>query len=290
MGERLREELGDRLSSVEVAGPGFLNLRLADGWYGEALRHVLDAGEHFGVREPRTGERAHVEFVSANPTGPLTVGQRAARRLRRRRRPAARARRLRGLARVLPQRRGVPGLNLGLSIQARARGEEPPEDGYQGDYVRALAAARSQAPPTRPAEGLAEQGVALMTEQIREALHDYGVDFDVWFSERTLHPEGIERALERVADHTYRHDGALWLRTTTWGDDKDRVLVRSTGEPTYFAADLAHHAWKVDRGFDAAGQRPGLRPSRLRRAHQGSGGGARRRPGRLECSSCSSCI
>ncbi|MCW2967877.1 MAG: arginyl-tRNA synthetase, partial [Solirubrobacteraceae bacterium] len=248
VGETLRSALGDQLADVQVAGPGFLNLVLADGWYVAALRQVLDAGEGFGTREPRPGERAQVEFVSANPTGPLTAasGRHAAYGD-----AVARLLELDGYAvsrEYYLNDAGSQVLNLGLSIQARARGEEPPEDGYQGDYVRELAQRipdAAQAPP----EELAEQGVALMTEQIREALHAFRVDFDVWFSEKTLHPEGIEAALERVAEHTYHHDGALWLRTTTWGDDKDRVLLRSTGEPTYFATDLAHHAWKVDQGF-----------------------------------------
>ena len=248
VGEALRASLGARLASVEVAGPGFLNLRLADPWYAGALRHVLDAGDRFGARAPRPGEHAQVEFVSANPTGPLTAAS------------ARHAAYGDAVARLLEldgyvvsreyylNDAGSQILNLGLSIQARARGQEPPEDGYQGEYVRDLAQSISDAAEAPPEE-LAEEGAALMTEQIREALHQYRVDHDVWFSEKTLHPEGIERALERVSEHTYRHDGALWLRTTTWGDDKDRVLVRSTGEPTYFAADLAHHAWKVDQGF-----------------------------------------
>jgi len=248
VGAALRAALGEQLAAAEVAGPGFLNLRLADAWFGAALRHVLGAGDAFAAHPPRSGERAQVEFVSANPTGPLTAAG------------ARHAAYGDAVARLLEldgyevQREyylndaGSQVANLGLSIQARARGEEPPEDGYRGDYVRELAGQipdAAQAPP----EELADRGVALMTGQIREALHDYRVDFDVWFSEKTLHPEAIEAALERVAAHTYRHDDALWLRTTTWGDDKDRVLVRSSGEPTYFAADLAHHAWKVDQGF-----------------------------------------
>jgi arginyl-tRNA synthetase len=248
VGERLRSVLGDQVSLVEVAGPGFLNLRLADPWYAQALRHVLDAGDRFGARAPRAGERAQVEFVSANPTGPLTAAS------------ARHAAYGDAVARLLEfdgydvsreyylNDAGSQVLNLGLSIQARARGEEPPEDGYQGDYVRELAERIPDAAASSPEE-LADQGVALMTEQIEQALHAYRVDFDTWFSEKTLHPDGIAAALDRVAEHTYHSDGALWLRTTTWGDDKDRVLVRTTGEPTYFATDLAHHAWKVDQGF-----------------------------------------
>jgi arginyl-tRNA synthetase len=248
VGALLATRLGDRLAGVEVAGPGFLNLRLADTWYGAALRHVLDAGERFGAREARDGERAQVEFVSANPTGPLTAAS------------ARHAAYGDAVARLLEldgyevsreyylNDAGSQVLNLGVSIRARARGEEPPEDGYQGDYIRELAE-RIPGAADASAEALAEQGVALMVEQIRQALHDYRVDPDVWFSEKLMYPDGLRDALDRVSAHTYRHDGALWLRTTTWGDDKDRVLVRSTGQPTYFAVDVAHHAWKVDQGF-----------------------------------------
>ncbi|MDX6665296.1 MAG: arginyl-tRNA synthetase [Solirubrobacteraceae bacterium] len=247
VGAMLRERLGAALTDVQVAGPGFLNLVLADGWYGQALSHVLEAGERFGAVAP-TGETALVEFVSANPTGPLTAasGRHAA--------YGDAVARLLELTGYDVSREyyfndaGSQIMNLGLSIQARARGEEPPEDGYQGDYVRELAAqipGAADAPP----EDLAAQGVAVLIERIRATLHDYRVDFDSWFSEARLHPEGIAKAIERVAEHTYRHDNALWLRTTTWGDDKDRVLLRSTGEPTYFAADVAYTLDKLQRGY-----------------------------------------
>ena len=249
VGEQLREALGSELAGIEVAGPGFVNLRLADGWYASALRGVLEAGERFGAREPR-GERALVEFVSANPTGPLTAasarhgafGDAVARLLE-----------LDGYEverEFYMNDAGAQVRNLGLSIQARARGEEPPEDGYHGDYVRDLAAAIPGAADA-PVDELADRGVELMMERIRDVLGRYRIAFDTWFSERTVHPDGIERAVERIADHVYRHDDAVWFRTTAFGDDKDRVLVRSDGEPTYLAADLAHHAWKVDRGYAA---------------------------------------
>ena len=246
----LRDVLGDRLAAAEVAGPGFLNLRLADAWFGEALRHVLDAGDDFGTGHGHAGETAQVEFVSANPTGPLTAasGRHAA--------YGDAVASLLAMTGYVVEREyyindaGSQITNLGLSLQARARGEEPPEDGYQGEYVRELAEAIPGAAEA-DVEELARRGTALMLERIRATLAAYGIVFDEWFSELTVHPDGIERALERVAAHTYRHDGALWLRTTTWGDDKDRVLLRASGEPTYLAADLAHHAWKVDRGFAA---------------------------------------
>src|SRR3954452_7226499 len=247
VGDRLRADLGETLAAVDVAGPGFLNLRLADAWYGRALDFVLAAGDGFG-RAERRGEKAQVEFVSANPTGPLTAasGRHAA--------YGDAIARLLDLVGYDVDREyyfndaGSQVLNLGLSIQARARGEEPPEDGYQGDYVKELADAIPGAADADPHE-LAHQGVELMIERIKATLHDYRVDFDSWFSERNLHPEGIARGIELVKEHTYEHDGALWLRTTSFGDDKDRVIVRSTGEPTYFGADIAYTVNKLDRGY-----------------------------------------
>jgi arginyl-tRNA synthetase len=248
VGEALRAALGGRLAAVEVAGPGFLNLRLADPWYAGALRHVLDAGDEFGASAQHTGEKAQVEFVSANPTGPLTAasGRHAAY-------GDAVARLLTAVGYAVEREyyfndAGSQVLNLGLSIRARARGEEPPEDGYQGDYVRELAQRIPDAAQA-PADELAERGVEMLIESIKASLHTYRVDFDRWFSERQLHPDGIARGIERVSQHTYRHDDALWLRTTEFGDDKDRVVLRSTGEPTYFAADIAYTLDKLERGF-----------------------------------------
>ncbi len=249
VGEGLRALLGSRLADVEVAGPGFLNLVLADEWYAAALAHVLDAGDAFGETRPETVERVLVEFVSANPTGPLTAasGRHAA--------YGDAVARLLALAGHDVAREyyfndaGSQVRNLGLSIQARARGEEPPEDGYQGDYVTELAATIDGAAEADVDE-LARLGVEAMFERIRRTLEAFRVRFDGWFSERTLHPDAVLAAYERVAEHTYRHEGALWLRTTTFGDDKDRVLERSTGEPTYFAVDVAYHADKLGRGYD----------------------------------------
>ncbi len=250
----LQEHLGDTLDHVEVAGPGFLNLFLADPWYARALDWILAAGDGFGAGLPETPLRVNVEFVSANPTGPMTAAS------------ARHAAYGDALARILQHAghavvreyyfndAGTQIENLAKSIQARARGEEPPEDGYQGDYVRELAEEISGAADLDLAE-LRRVGVALMFARIKATLHDYRVDYDVFFSERTLHegsPSGIERALARLAaqDRLYRSGGALWLRTTEFGDDKDRVLERSTGQTTYFAADVAYAEDKIERGFD----------------------------------------
>jgi arginyl-tRNA synthetase len=253
LGAALQERLADRVDRVEVAGPGFLNLFLADAWYLAAVDEVLAAGDAFG----RGGDtrRIQVEFVSANPTGPLTAasGRHAA--------FGDALARILELAGAGVQREyyfndgGGQIQRLGESILARARGESVPEDGYQGAYVSELA---EQIPDAagKDAGELAHAGVEILMAGIRATLERYRVHFDRWFLERTLYegePSAWDRARERlIADgHAYEHDGALWLRTTALaGDEKDRPLVRSTGEPTYLAADVAYHWDKLERGFD----------------------------------------
>ena len=254
LGDALGAELGPLLERVEVAGPGFLNLFLADAWYREALGHVLAAGERFGAGVVETPERVNVEFVSANPTGPLTAagGRHAAYGD--------------SLARILElaghevereyyfNDAGTQVRKLGESIRARARGEAVPEDGYEGEYVAELAERIGGAAEADPDE-LAHRGIELLMEGIRATLGRYRVEFDTWFSERTLHegdPSPIEQGFAdlRERGHLYESDDAVWLRTTDFGDDKDRVLVRSSGDSTYFAADVAYFEHKRDRGFD----------------------------------------
>jgi arginyl-tRNA synthetase len=139
---------------------------------------------------------------------------------------------------------------FGESIRARARGEDPPEGGYQGDYVEELAAAIEGAADADP-DDLARQGVALMMERVRQTLERFRVRFDRFFSERAMYEDGaVERVFEQLGDHIYEHDGARWLRTTEFDDDKDSVLVRSSGEPTYFASDIAYHEDKRERGYE----------------------------------------
>ncbi len=260
LGGVLAETLGEALAKWEIAGPGFINMTLADGWYRSAAGAMLAAGESFGSGLASDPERILVEFVSANPTGPLTAagGRHAAYGD--------------SLARILAfhghdvsreyyvNDAGTQVERLGLSIRARARGEEVPEDGYSGDYVNDLAKEIPGASDGDPAE-LAEAGVQLLVGRIADTLKRYGVEFDRWFSERTLHGEAeapvasTSAALER-SGHAFRAEGALWLRTTDFGDDKDRVLIRSDGEPTYFAADIAYHADKLarcDRLIDVLG-------------------------------------
>ena len=281
LGDALGSELGPLLDRVEVAGPGFLNLFLADAWYREALGHVLAAGDEFGGGGAPAPQRINVEFVSANPTGPLTAagGRHAAYGD--------------SLARVLDfaghevereyyfNDAGSQIRKLGESIRARARGESVPEDGYEGEYVAELAAEIPGAADGDPDE-LAHAGIELLMGGIRATLERYRVDFDVWFSERTLHegdPSPIDHAFAELRErgHLYESEGALWLRTTTFGDDKDRVLVRSTGELHLLRRRRRVLRAQARAGVRPAGQRPRLRPPRLRRASEGAGGRARRR-------------
>jgi arginyl-tRNA synthetase len=254
LGGELARELGDQLARFEVAGPGFLNLFMSDAWHRRALQAVLSAGEHFGTGQVSSPERVLVEFVSANPTGPLVAasGRHAAY-------GDALARMLEHVGHEVSREYLVNDAGgqirlLGESVKARARGEEVPPDGYQGGYIAAVAAAIPDA-DSAPTEQVAERAVALLLEQIKATLERYGVHYDTFFSERTLHagsPSAVDRALQTLEEggHLYRSDGATWLRTTTFGDDKDRVVIRSTGEPTYLAADLGYLVNKHDRGFE----------------------------------------
>jgi arginyl-tRNA synthetase len=251
LGESLRERLGERVDRVEVAGPGFLNVFLSDAWYTAAAAHMLDADD-WGAGTAADLERIVIEFVSANPTGPITAasGRHAAY-------GDALARLLEFAGHDVSREyyfndAGGQLIRLGQSIRARARGEAVPEDGYQGEYVAELAAEIPNA-AERDAEDLAFAGGRIMIERIKASLERFGVTYDTWFSERNLHEGGeIERAIERVekAGHAYRSEGALWLRTSAFGDDQDRVIVKSDGVPTYFAADVAYVENKVERGFE----------------------------------------
>ena len=252
LGALVTEQLNGALDRVEVAGPGFLNLFLSDGWFRGSLADALAAGDAYGGGTASTPERVQVEFVSANPTGPLTVASG---------RHAAWGD---SLCRILDfaghdvdreyyvNDHGSQVLRFGESIRARARGEDPPEDGYRGEYVNRIAEQLPDAAEGDPWE-LARGGVALMVEDLRTTLERFRVHFDRFFSETELHDEGkIEQALELLEEHghVYRHDDALWLRTTDLGDDKDRVLKRGSGEYTYFAADIAYHLDKRERDLE----------------------------------------
>jgi arginyl-tRNA synthetase len=254
LGERLSERLGAAVERVEVAGPGFLNVFLADPWYVAAARDVLAAGDDWGRSTPERPLRVNAEFVSANPTGPATAAS------------ARHAAYGDALSRLFEHTghevsreyyfndAGEQVRKLGVSVRARARHEPVPEDGYQGDYVAELAARIPDAAEADPAD-LGKRAGALIMEGIRKTLHDFRVDFDTYFLEGSLHegdPSPIDIALDRLRElgHVYESDGALWLRTTTFGDDKDRVLIKADGSSTYFAADVAYHDDKLRRGFD----------------------------------------
>ena len=252
LGDALGQRLGDSVERVEVAGPGFLNLFMADRWYLEALAGMLEAGEDFGRGD--AGERVNVEFVSANPTGPITVAS------------ARHAAYGDSLSRLLERAgnevereyyindTGTQVRLFGESIRARARGEEPPEDGYHGEYVTELAGRIEGAAEGDPDE-LARRGIELMLDGVRASLERFRVGMDEYFSEHSLHESGaIEEAIQRLEAQggLYEHEGALWLRTTRYGDDKDRVLRRSNGDYTYFAADIAYHVHKLGRRYDRA--------------------------------------
>ncbi len=242
------------LERIEVAGPGFVNLFLSDEWYRRAMASLGAAGESLGPAPTGSPERILVEFVSANPTGPLHVGGG---------RHAAYGD---SLVRLLEAAghsverefyvndAGGQVRRFAASLAAEMTGGEPPADGYEGGYVGELGQ-RLAAEGADPAdlEALGRRAVELVLEGVRATLDRFGVRFDSWFSERDLYANGeVDTALdllERRA-HTYRSDEALWLRSTDFGDDKDRVLIRADGEPTYLAADIAYHRDKLERGFE----------------------------------------
>ena len=260
--EILRTHLGlpEGVSEVTVASPGFLNIRLDPVWVASQVAAIREAGDGFGMVRAPQPRRINVEFVSANPTGPLTIGN-------------ARGafvgdllcRVLEGVGHEVTREYyfndfNAQVRNLGLSVMARRTGEPLPEDGYAGDYVIELA---TQVPDERWAEATAEGADAgsilgrWASERVREgieaSLARLGVRFDVWTSEGSVHAEGwVERAIAqlRAAGHVYDADGATWFRATAFGDDKDRVIIRSNGQPTYFASDLGYIAQKFSRGFD----------------------------------------
>ncbi len=255
LGVELKRRLGTQLERFEVAGPGFLNLFLAGSWLRDALARALATGDSFGAGGALIPERILVEFVSANPTGPMHVGH------------ARNAAYGDSLARVLAfhgheverefyvNDAGSQVRKLGESIRALARGEVVPEDGYHGDYVKELVAELVGSAAMDPDEA-GRAAVAVMIGRMQTSLQAFAVrGFDHWQYESELHsgdPSPVAHTLAILEEHghTYRGEGALWLRTTDYGDDKDRVLVRSSGEHTYFASDIAYHQDKRERGFE----------------------------------------
>jgi arginyl-tRNA synthetase len=256
LSDELERELGAErsLERVEVAGPGFVNLFLSDEWYRRAMAGLGAAGAGLGPAPTASPEHILVEFVSANPTGPLHVGggRHAAY-------GDALVRLLEAVGHEVGREfyvndAGGQVQRFAASIAARMTGAEPPKDGYEGPYVGELAE-RIAAEGIDPGdvEAIGRRGVELVLDGVRATLDRFGVRFDTWSSERDLYARGeVEAALELLEqrNHTYRSEGALWLRSTEFGDDKDRVLVRADGEPTYLAADVAYHRDKLERGFE----------------------------------------
>ena len=250
----------DGIASAEVAGPGFVNLRIAASAQGVIINDVIDAGSTYGHSDALDGQKINLEFVSANPTGPIHIGGT---------RWAAVGDALGRLfssqgADVVREYyfndHGAQIDRFTRSLVAAAKGEPTPEDGYAGSYITEIAAQVLEKAPDALSEPEDQQhetfrsiGVDLMFTQIKQSLHDFGTDFDVYTHEESMHTTGrVEQAIARLRDagNIYEKDGATWLRTTEFGDDKDRVVIKSDGQPAYIAADLAYYLDKRQRGFD----------------------------------------
>ncbi|WP_431945764.1 arginine--tRNA ligase [Micromonospora marina] len=248
------------IKSVEIAGPGFLNVRLDAAAAGQLAKVIVEAGPAYGRSDTLAGQRINLEFVSANPTGPVHIG----------------GVRWAAVGDALSRLLRVTGADVGTeyyfndagsqidrfarSLLAAATGEPAPEDGYGGAYIAEIAAAVVRLrpdvldlPEDAAQEVFRNEGVQLMFAEIKSSLRDFGVEFDTYFNEKDLHDGGaLDAALDRLREqgHVFESEGATWLRTTEFGDDKDRVLRKSNGEWTYFAADCAYYLNKRERGFD----------------------------------------
>jgi len=258
----LAEALSGRegIAAAEIAGPGFLNLRIAAAAQGDIVRQVLTQGAAYGHGDLMAGRKINLEFVSANPTGPLHLGAT---------RWAAAGD---ALGRLLSAQGGEvtreyyfndAGAQIDRfvrSLIAAAKGEAPPEDGYAGTYISDVAAEVLRREPSalslpdgERAELFRKIGVNLMFDEIKQDLHNFRTDFDVFFHEDSLHKSGsVAELVEQLKkhDHLYLEDNAWWLRTTEFGDDKDRVVIKSDGDPAYIAGDIAYFRDKRQRGFD----------------------------------------
>ncbi|MEU1839962.1 arginine--tRNA ligase [Micromonospora chersina] len=258
----LADQLGRApgVKSVEIAGPGFLNIRLDAAAAGQLAKVIVEAGPAYGRSDALAGQRINLEFVSANPTGPVHIG----------------GVRWAAVGDALSRLLRATGADVGTeyyfndagsqidrfarSLLAAAQGQPAPEDGYGGAYIAEIAAEVVKRRPevldldeAAAQEVFRVEGVQLMFAEIKSSLRDFGVEFDTYFNEKDLHDRGeLDKALDRLREqgHLYESEGATWLRTTDFGDDKDRVLRKSNGEWTYFAADCAYYLDKRERGFE----------------------------------------
>lgn len=262
--ELIAEELtkDTQIERVLIAGPGFLNITLQAAAMGGLAKTVVDAGTSYGTNQSMAGQKLNLEFVSANPTGPVTlpsgrwasVGDALVRIMR--------ASGAEVTAEYYFNDAGSQIDRFALSLYAAAHGRPVPEDGYQGEYVADVARAVVsdapevlEAPEPEALETFRVRGIEKMFAGVRATLESFGVQFDVFFNERDLHTSGgVDKAIDqlRAKGYIYEKDDAIWLRTTDFGDDKDRVLIRGGGAPTYFAADVAYYVNKRERGFDKA--------------------------------------
>ncbi|MFD4903875.1 arginine--tRNA ligase [Kitasatospora purpeofusca] len=260
LAERLRGITG--VTKVDIAGPGFMNITLDAATQGELARSIVEAGEGYGRNEALKGLKINLEFVSANPTGPIhiggvrwaAVGDSLARVLR--------ASGADVTTEYYLNDAGVQISKFAKSLQASANGRPVPEDGYVGEYIADIAKAIVEGVPGvldlsegEQLEVFRTEGLKLMVAEIQRSMEEFGTHFDVWFSEKSLHDSGaVEKAMERLREqgHVFEQDGAIWLRTTDFGDDKDRVLIKADGETTYFAADAAYYLSKRDRGAEVS--------------------------------------
>jgi arginyl-tRNA synthetase len=250
----------DGIASAEVAGPGFINMRLESSAQAKVVNNVIDAGESYGHSDAQAMHKTNLEFVSANPTGPIHIGGT---------RWAAVGD---ALGRLLSTQgadvvreyyfndHGAQIDRFASSLIAAAKGEPTPPDGYAGTYITDIAAQVLQKAPdalSLPEPDLRETfraiGVDLMFTHIKESLHEFGTDFDVYTHEDSMHTSGrVDQAIARLREtgNIYEKDGATWLRTSAFGDDKDRVVIKSDGKPAYIAGDIAYYLDKRQRGFD----------------------------------------
>lgn len=250
----------DGIESTEIAGPGFINIKLSAASQGELARQIVTQGHEFGRGNSLAGKKINVEFISANPTGPLhlghtrwaAVGDAIARVLEAEGAESARE--------FYINDRGVQMDKFGASVKASALDESIPEDGYHGAYISDLAKevvasnpAISELPEPDRSVAFREAAYELQLNDQKRVLELFNTHFDVWYSERTLHESGaVDRGFKKLREqgHVFELEGATWLRTSDFDDDKDRVLVKADGELTYFASDTAYYVDKRARGFD----------------------------------------